>query len=455
MSTVIHENAQKTPTDEQQAILLCKDRYISVQAGPGTGKTFTLCRKIEKLLENHQLQPTEKILFCTYTNALTSNNLKSISENEKIDFNRVHTITLDSFLVSFLQKLDLTKEENEKLKNFEDQYQESSFQQFQLLNNNKQEISVLLDLAIKRYPYVFLDEIQDIREKEDNKFSNDRKIISPKYYFLELIKNNRNLEQLIIVGDDNQSLKQGMLTENPRFDVQNLTTQKPFRLTKSMRNDELSGSSPNQISSLTYEEINQTEALARIKKTNSQVMIILRDFKQFKEKNHLFKDFLELKSFIYGAKYEGQHVLPQAIINSICWYQDLLNGTVKSSLESTLLPFKGELLDNVDFSFFKMRYYTNLEKEHTFDSFLKRLLTVCNKEREKVKKLNMFYQQHSHLYSFRISDFKSKVIVTTIDSSKGLEADEIYYFENGNKRSENHIFVAHTRHKQKLHVVQS
>jgi len=451
---VYGKDGRSEPTKEQQSILDCKKQFISIQAGPGTGKTFTLCRKIEKLLEDQQLKPTEKILFCSYTNALTSNNLKSISINKKIDMSKVHAGTLDSVLSSFLVKLSSLKSEEKAILNLSDQvYKKKANLQSQLFKDKNWEIKILIKEFVRRYPYILIDEIQDIRELEKNELG--QAIVSPKYKFLELIKNDAKPTQLIIVGDDNQYLSFHQNLQSPRFAIQDCQNSKEFLLTKSIRKEEFSGSLPGENLSIFHKKIGMSDAILKMKDTNSSVMVILNDLTNFKKYySQEFNELLTLKSFVFAQQYQGSHVLPQVIINSIFWYQKVLEGTVSSSLESTLLPFRSELADDMNYSYFKMRYYTNLSsKTITFCQFLERLLKKCNKNSEKSQKLDIFYQAHKHLYSLKMHEFKTKIVVTTIDSSKGLETDEVYFFMNGDVRGQNYEFVAKTRHKQKLYIV--
>ena len=55
----------QTPTDEQQAIIDHKDGHLLVLAGPGSGKTFVLVERVQKLVESG-VEP-EEILCVTFT----------------------------------------------------------------------------------------------------------------------------------------------------------------------------------------------------------------------------------------------------------------------------------------------------------------------------------------------------------------------------------------------------
>jgi superfamily I DNA/RNA helicase len=366
---------------------------------------------------------------------------------------RVYASTLDGVLEGFLLKLSTLEDEQKKILNLSDEnFNKKAGLQSQLFEDKDCEVRTLIKLFVSRYPYILIDEIQDIRKWGENEFG--RKIVSPKYKFLELIKNHANPNQLIIVGDDNQYLSFNESFANPRFDISECRNSEVFPLVSSIRKDEFSGLEPGKNLSPLHEKIVVYDAILKVKDTNSDVMIILNNFYNFKKVYRTILDELfALNSFVFEQGYQGSHALPQVIINSIFWYKQLLKRNVSHSLESTLLPFKGELRDEINFSYFKMCYYADLSnKEMTFNKFLTRLLEYCNQDREKVKKLDTFHKAHIKLHRLKIHEFRSKVLITTINSAKGLEADEVYYFMNGEK-DKNYEFVAKTRHKQKLYIV--
>ncbi|MGE0201712.1 MAG: UvrD-helicase domain-containing protein [Candidatus Melainabacteria bacterium] len=434
-----------TLTDEQLAIVNNDEKFIEVQAGPGTGKTFTLCRRIEKILDKRNLLPFEKILFCTYTNALTSNNLQALATQKNIDIRKVRTATLDSLLADVLCKLEISKEEKLALLSVDTEYKQARTMATKFLDEKPHEIACLVDLMIKRYPYIFIDEIQDIKNKEDSQ-------ISPKYRFLELLQASENLKQLIIVGDSKQSIF-NQLPALRAFSLQNT----PLTLTVSHRKEEHSGSAIEDIFSQVLnsedtQKLTISEALNSIENGIhvEDCMIILQDLKNFPDKQRLF----QLPGFWYGSFYDGQHALPQAFINSLFWYRDMQKGQVKQSLETVLLPFREVLSTGLTFSYFKCDYLNHFQKQsQTFGNFAKSLLELSfRQESSKVKKFQSFYANHQHLHDKPLNYFQNRLVITTIDSSKGLEADDVYFFENETSRSNQHKFVAHTRHRRKLFI---
>ncbi len=266
-----------TPTDEQQKIIDDESRFISVQAGPGTGKTFTICRKIEKYLKEDLLQPTERILFCTYTNALTSSNLQSLMKDGAIDIGKVRTTTLDSFLVEVLQKMAISDRAKKALADFDGEgYAIARDLANRIFNEKADEVKAIVELVSKRYPYVFVDEIQDIKNRESQ-------VLSPKYQFLTHLSESPFVKQLIIVGDEKQSIFGGDIGSVP-FSL----PVTPLKLTKSQRKPEHSGESIPEIieAGINCPLTARKSILSAIADFNEQnyvsdTMIILENFRQF------------------------------------------------------------------------------------------------------------------------------------------------------------------------------
>ncbi len=61
------DDAHLTPSDDQQVIIESDEYPMRVLAGAGTGKTFTMVRKIERLIDGQGVDP-DRILALTFTN---------------------------------------------------------------------------------------------------------------------------------------------------------------------------------------------------------------------------------------------------------------------------------------------------------------------------------------------------------------------------------------------------
>jgi len=85
----------------------CSENKISRSlAGPGTGKTFSLMRKIAYLLEVKHIQP-EKILIITFTRAASGDITKELSKLEIEGANRIQARTLHSFCLRILMNREV------------------------------------------------------------------------------------------------------------------------------------------------------------------------------------------------------------------------------------------------------------------------------------------------------------------------------------------------------------
>lgn len=68
----INAKSEPTPNSRQQQAIDTLDGPVMLLAGPGTGKTFTLTRRIKKILEEKDVEPNQ-ILCLTFSNTATAN----------------------------------------------------------------------------------------------------------------------------------------------------------------------------------------------------------------------------------------------------------------------------------------------------------------------------------------------------------------------------------------------
>lgn len=237
------------------AIATANDRRIRVMAGPGSGKTFALMRRIARLLEQGT-QPS-KILLLSFTRTAATDLVKSLNELNVSGSDQIKAGTLHSFCFSVLNQervLLLTNRVARPLLNFEKdflledisqlrqkgkremekqlnafeaawarlQYEEAGFAsnpadvQFQgdvlgYLGFVKgmligELIPVTLEYLrtnpqcpeLSSYDYVFVDEYQDLNKAEQS-----------------LINLLSDQGKLMVIGDEDQSIYQGFRHANP------------------------------------------------------------------------------------------------------------------------------------------------------------------------------------------------------------------------------------------------
>jgi superfamily I DNA/RNA helicase len=227
-------------------IALSNGKYVSVRAGPGTGKTYAMMRKIARLIEVENVQPSQ-ILAVSFTRTAASDLIDQLSKLDVNGAKEVHASTLHSLAFHILGKnnffemtnrnprplLDFEKKclisdiwhnsggirEGEKLLNAFESYwaklqhqipgspnseEEQEFQKLLtqwLIYHEGMLISELFPKTLdflrtnpeiaKKYYYehILVDEYQDLNKAEQE--------------FIEIISKNGTLT---VIGDENQSI---------------------------------------------------------------------------------------------------------------------------------------------------------------------------------------------------------------------------------------------------------
>ena len=96
-SIVEKETVKKLPEPnkaQKECIYNTKNGKYLVIAGPGTGKTFTVTRKIKNMIENEGVEP-EKILCLTFSNTAAREMKTKIGENTAVNVFTYHEFCLD------------------------------------------------------------------------------------------------------------------------------------------------------------------------------------------------------------------------------------------------------------------------------------------------------------------------------------------------------------------------
>src|SRR5581483_7294181 len=80
-------------------------RYLRVMAGPGTGETFAMKRRVARLLEEEV--PPERILVVTFTRVAASSLVHELGELGVEGCGDIHAGTLHSFCFRLLNRRDV------------------------------------------------------------------------------------------------------------------------------------------------------------------------------------------------------------------------------------------------------------------------------------------------------------------------------------------------------------
>ena len=89
--------AKREPTDEQKQIIQTTDCPLLVIAGPGTGKTFTLVKRIISIIKSKKARP-EEILMITFTEKAANELITRISKEFRQE--NITNINLDDMYIS-------------------------------------------------------------------------------------------------------------------------------------------------------------------------------------------------------------------------------------------------------------------------------------------------------------------------------------------------------------------
>jgi superfamily I DNA/RNA helicase len=412
----------KPPTDAQKAIIESEDSYIHVEAGPGTGKTFTLLHRIKWLVENKKLAPTQKILFVTFTNALTNANRRSLLELGEDYQQYVSISTIDAFLFKIVRDLG-DSDQVAEAQNFDTHYPTKTFND--ILDTLPEPY---LKLIAKRYPYMLVDEVQDIKTD------------TPKIKFI--CKMSKTKQDIMFVGNANQSIYSGKSLGLAKIPVKHLS--------KSFRNQNEAINYAQYTSDDIDQYIQTEETFESVEQLFKKFETLYQDssFQSFfilcdpKSKIEEIKGKINNPFFITHSDAKGQLSLPQAVIESLYLKQN----DELEKLPSLLQTFKNYLKTDVSFTLFCSRYFNSLLKSQTFQQFQEDAwVKDLNENATQVKYLMNFFTQHTHLHAIPMRQFHKKIIVSTVHSVKGLEADVVFLI---GKPTGNLNYVAKTRHKK-------
>ena len=94
----LKDEIKRILTEEQNRIIECTEKYILVTACPGSGKTYTIVKRIEKELD--RIQDYQGIIACSFTKE-SSEELKN-RINPKYNLDNCYIGTIDSLVKSII-----------------------------------------------------------------------------------------------------------------------------------------------------------------------------------------------------------------------------------------------------------------------------------------------------------------------------------------------------------------
>ena len=202
-------------TSEQIAIINNNSNILVVQASPGSGKTFTIAKKIQNLIESNHCKGIIAFSFTNFSAKELKNKVNLT--NYPIDKNIVIS-TIDSFVLETIldfryrfakkciKKKDIEIKKKAKIylaNNKEIQLREwiknlyienkyyISETTYEICQKILENIDIARDYVKYNYSYLFIDEAQDLSEKQIK--------------LIEILHKLCNLK-IVLVGDPNQSI---------------------------------------------------------------------------------------------------------------------------------------------------------------------------------------------------------------------------------------------------------
>jgi DNA helicase-2/ATP-dependent DNA helicase PcrA len=177
-----------------------ESKSFVLEAGAGSGKTYTLIQTLNYLIQNKGdiIKANQKIVCITYTNVAKNEIIDRIEHNELVLVSTIHEFLWSSIKqyqkqlkieLCKLNEINLRKDnakdkESKYIKNLAErigtinkvEYNDSSFNDFengQIKHEDVIEISKMLyenyplltDIVSAKYPYIFVDEYQDTAEE--------------------------------------------------------------------------------------------------------------------------------------------------------------------------------------------------------------------------------------------------------------------------------------------------
>ena len=491
---------------EQQKIIDSTEKYVLVSACPGSGKTYTIVRKIEEELKN--IKEYQGIIACSFTNE-ASEELKS-RINPKLNIENSLICTIDSFIkniiymfvnrnlskmniwekkitlgnkVNFPEKIIKINKKNVMLKNgknlqyndlvkFFDMYDDLKkivklyYKEWLLkLKNNEYEVSFptyffaisIVKMEIfqnwfnNKYTSIYIDEAQDL-----NIFQ---------HKFFRILKENTNVN-IIMVGDPLQSIYQFRGARPEMFKSLSEQGYMEYKISVSIRCHPSIMYCANKLFDYNlkkyYDDASHVSIIEDINidflnNLEGTVYILTESNKTAIELYELYKNDYDI---IYTKKID----IDKEMYSDYYTNSDILDELIKyylnydNILDKYKYPFENlePILLNCNI---KIKPYDfNLSKVLNLQDFL---FNSCAKlnisiSKETIDKIVDILEDEKYKYNYYIVDKKNKIM--TIHTSKGLEADNVIIildneYDKINDVFKNLLFVAITRAKKNVYII--
>ena len=474
--------------EQQNRIINASERKIVVNAGPGSGKTYTLVKMIERKLQS--IPEHKSIIACSFTRE-ASNQLKEKIEM-KCDSRQSFIGTIDSFILKeiifpyknrFLNKLGgkndieklsfvfpnqnseankLTKEGitstnadernrycNQWINKLAKGIYEISFPSYVYAAKMIVDMSIVRDYIESRYECIYIDEAQDMNEYQ--------------HKFLEVIANNCAID-VVLIGDKNQSIYQFRGARPELFYELKNKGFTEYEITYSVRchktildfcNLLISSECDFEMSDDVRVELNHSASASNIKKVMGNFMVLC-------EKNALADD-------IYG--YLSKENIPVILSKKILIGNKLFSDNYYELVEETARFYLNVSNSNPKL-LYSIDYYRNFISNYVivdevsdrdimpYDEDLLHYITrmfdffSISIPQDVILDLEVSFSNPLVINQYTNHDNVNRIM--TIHASKGLEAENVFVVldcsEELDDETKRKLFVAFSRAKNFLFI---
>ncbi len=491
---------------EQEKIINSSEKYIFVSACPGSGKTYTVVKRIEKELS--EIEKYQGIVACSFTRE-ASEELKS-RINKKLEINNSFIGTIDSFVKDIVCKFvnralinanlfskqviidkkiffpkeyvkiqdefilknngknltinELTRyyDRNQSLKKIGNKYYsewikklkecqyEVSFPTY-LFATYIVKMRVFIEWFNNKYTTIYIDEAQDL-----NFFQ---------HLFFKTLKDNTNVN-IIMVGDANQSIYQFRGARPELFRSLTNLGYNEYKINVSIRCHPSIIYYANKIYDLHLAKNYKDESHVNlISKINSNFLngltgssfILTESNNTAQELYELYKtDYdiiytkkLDLDNKKYNDYYENSDIIDE-LLRYYLNYDNVIDKYKYpyEKIESILLSCNTKIKQK-DFNLSRKIQLNVFLKE----SFLKLGVIVSD---ETIFEIINKLEDEKYKYNYYTVEKENRIM--TIHSSKGLESDNVIIvldnqYNNINEEFKNKLFVAITRAKNNVYIL--
>lgn len=420
---------------QKKIVLDEKNKYITVLAGPGSGKTKLLVHKLASLLILEGIK-TEQLLMLTFSRAAATEFKERLLKLINNTAYYVDVKTFHSFCFDLLGKLG-----DETL------FDEVVVNATEMIENNEVETSKITKSVL------VIDEAQDMDEDDYNLIKS-------------LINYNQDMK-VILVGDDDQNIYE-FRKSNSEY-MQRLTENKEhamqYELVENYRSVKKVVDFSNRFVSLISNRM-KTKPITHVKKENGNVKVIRHNSVNMEIPlvNHLKQNGIGNKKIgiLTQTNEQALNVLTLLTQNNISCK------LIQSDKSITLFNIKEiryfiELIKSTSSPIITNEEWmnaknalVNLYSESTMLDLVNLLLERFNKtNKTKYKNDLISFIKESQIEDFVDCD-NANVVVSTIHKSKGHEFDSVYMLLKdpllGNNKEKRVYYVGMTRAKENLYI---